>query len=78
MRSFSKHIVSDAKVINNDIIGFSGTQTNTSDSTCIITMKINFSVYLTDIEIILLFYINLMLMEYLPLFSRNMILPVKS
>ena len=42
MRSFSKHIVSDDKVINNDIIGFSGTQTNTSDSTCIITMKINF------------------------------------
>lgn len=42
VRSFSKHIVSDDKVINNDIIGFSGTQTNTSDSTCIITMKINF------------------------------------
>ena len=45
MRSFSKHIddiVSDDRIINNDIIGFAETQINISDSTCKIIEILNF------------------------------------
>ena len=45
MRSLSKHvddIVSDDTIINNDIIGFTETQINLSDSTCKIIEALNF------------------------------------
>ena len=45
MRSLSKHvddIVSDKRLINNDIIGFAETQINPSNSTCKIIKTLNF------------------------------------
>ena len=45
VRSLSKHvddIVSDDRIINNDIIGFAETQINLSDSSCKITETLNF------------------------------------
>ena len=44
MRSLSKHddIVSDDRIINNNIIGFAETQINLSDSTCKIIETLNF------------------------------------
>ena len=45
VQSFSKHIddiVSDARIINNDIIGFTETEINQSDSTCKIMETLNF------------------------------------
>ena len=47
VRSLSKHIndiVSDDRIANNDIIGFTETQMNSSDSTCKIMETLNFSV----------------------------------
>ena len=44
MRSLSKHvddIVADNRVMNNDIIGFTETQINPSDSTCKIIETLN-------------------------------------
>ena len=44
MRSLSKHvddIVTDNRVMNNDIIGFTETQINPSDSTCKIIETLN-------------------------------------
>ena len=44
MRSLSKHvddIVTDNRVMNNDIIGFTETQINPSDSTCKIIEILN-------------------------------------
>ena len=45
MRLLSKHvddILRDDRIINNDIIEFTGTQIILSDSTCIITETLNF------------------------------------
>ena len=45
MRSLSKHvddITSDKRLINNDIIGFTETQINPSNSTCKIIKTLNF------------------------------------
>ena len=45
MRSLSKHvddIASDKRLINNDIIGFTETQINPSNSTCKIIKTLNF------------------------------------
>ena len=45
VRSLSKHvddIVSDKRIINNDIIGFTETQISLSDSTCRIVETLNF------------------------------------
>ena len=45
MRSLLKHVddmVSDDRIINNDIIGFAETQINLSDSTCKIIETLNF------------------------------------
>ena len=45
VRSHSKHvddIVSDRRIINNDIIGFTETQISLSDSTCRIVEALNF------------------------------------
>ena len=44
MRSLSKHvddIVTDNRVMNNDIVGFTETQINPSDSTCKIIETLN-------------------------------------
>ena len=49
MRSLSKHVVdmvSDDRIINNDIIGFAETQINLSDSTCKIIETLNFLIFI--------------------------------
>ena len=42
MRLHSKHIVSDDRVVSDDIIGFTDTQINPSDSACKIFKTLNF------------------------------------
>ena len=93
-RSLSKHmddIVSDDRIINNDITGFTETQINPWDSTWKIIETLNFFIiYFNNNEnnflnlanrcknnaaiLIMLFLINLILMEYLSLASRNTLL----
>ena len=92
VKSLSKHvhdIVSDQRLINNDIIGFTETQINPSNFTYKIIKTLNFFninfnnngnkflIQFTDVEMMLLFWINLIPMEHLFLVSRNMLLPTE-